>query len=57
VPKKIQAADPIREATLDALKQIVDALLELLFEAGVTVQQFNGASWTTRPSGGGCATM
>jgi hypothetical protein len=41
VPKKIQAADPIREATLDALKQIVDALLELLFEAGVTVQQFN----------------
>jgi hypothetical protein len=41
VPKKIQAADPIREATIDALKHIVDSLLELMFEAGVTVQQFN----------------
>jgi hypothetical protein len=41
VPKKIQAADPIREATIDALRHIVDSLLELMFEAGVTVQQFN----------------
>jgi len=41
VPKKIQSADPIREATIDALKHIVDSLLELMFEAGVTVQQFN----------------
>jgi hypothetical protein len=41
VPKKIQATDPIREATIDALKHIVDSLLELMFEAGVTVQQFN----------------
>jgi Family of unknown function (DUF6502) len=41
VLKKIQAADPIREATIDALKHIVDSLLELMFEAGITVQQFN----------------
>jgi uncharacterized protein DUF6502 len=41
VPKKNQAADPIREATLDALRHVVDALLELMFDAGITVQQFN----------------
>jgi hypothetical protein len=41
VPKKIQAADPIREATIDALRHIVDSLLELMFDSGVTVQQFN----------------
>jgi hypothetical protein len=41
VPKKIQAADPIRKATIDALTHIIDSLLELMFEAGVTVQQFN----------------
>jgi hypothetical protein len=41
VLKKIPAADPIREATIDALKNIVDSLLELMFEAGITVQQFN----------------
>jgi hypothetical protein len=41
VPKKNQAADPIREATLGALRHVVDALLELMFDAGITVQQFN----------------
>jgi hypothetical protein len=41
VPKKIQASDPIKRATIDALKHIVDSLSELMFEAGVTVQQFN----------------
>jgi len=41
VLKKNQAVDPIREATIDALKHIVDPLLELMFEAGITVQQFN----------------
>lgn len=35
------AADPIRDATIDALKHIVDSLLELMFDAGITVQQFN----------------
>jgi Family of unknown function (DUF6502) len=39
--KKIEAPDPIREATIDALKHIVDSLLELMFETGITVQQFN----------------
>jgi hypothetical protein len=41
VLKKIQTADPIREATIDALKHIVDSLFELIFAAGITVQQFN----------------
>jgi len=36
-----QAPDPIKEATLDALKHVVDSLLELMFDAGITVQQFN----------------
>ena len=39
--KKTYAADPIREATIDALKRVVDSLLELMFETGITVQQFN----------------
>ena len=41
VLKKIQATDPIREATIDALKHVVDPLLELMFDAGITVHQFN----------------
>jgi Family of unknown function (DUF6502) len=41
VPKKIEAVDPIREATIDALKHVVDSLLELMFDTGITVQQFN----------------
>jgi hypothetical protein len=41
VPKKKRTADPVREATLDALTHVVDALLELMFDAGITVQQFN----------------
>ena len=38
---KTYATDPIREATIDALKRVVDSLLELMFETGITVQQFN----------------
>jgi Family of unknown function (DUF6502) len=41
VRQKFQAGDPIREAAVDALKHVVDSLLELMFDSGVTVQQFN----------------
>src|ERR1700731_1699739 len=33
--------DPVKEATVSALERVLDPLLELLFDAGVTVQEFN----------------
>ena len=36
-----QANDPISEATTRALRQVIDSLLELMFDAGVTVREFN----------------
>jgi hypothetical protein len=33
--------DPIKEATVIALKRVLEPLLELMFDAGVTVQEFN----------------
>lgn len=39
--RKSQRDDPIREATISALKHVIDPLLELMFDAGVTVQEFN----------------
>jgi hypothetical protein len=34
-------ADPIKDATVSALERVLDPLLELLFDAGVTMQEFN----------------
>jgi Family of unknown function (DUF6502) len=39
--RKSQRDDPIREATISALRHVIDPLLELMFDAGVTVQEFN----------------
>jgi hypothetical protein len=36
-----QKGDPIREAAIAALKHVADPLLELMFDAGVTVYEFN----------------
>jgi Family of unknown function (DUF6502) len=36
-----QKGDPIREATIATLKHVADPLLELMFDAGVTVHEFN----------------
>src|ERR1700687_231704 len=33
--------DPIKEATIVALQRVLDPLLELMFDSGVTVQEFN----------------
>jgi hypothetical protein len=41
VQRKSLPGDPIREAAISALMQVVDPLLELMFDAGVTVQEFN----------------
>src|SRR5258706_8334517 len=35
------SADPVKDATVSALARILDPLLELLFDAGVTVQELN----------------
>jgi len=35
------SADPVKDATVSALERVLDPLLELLFDAGVTVQEFN----------------
>jgi hypothetical protein len=41
VQRKSEAPDPLRAATVAALKQIADSLLEVMFDAGITVQQLN----------------
>jgi hypothetical protein len=41
VPRDPHSADPIKEATLIALRRVLDPLLELIFDAGMTVQEFN----------------
>jgi hypothetical protein len=33
--------DPVKEATVGALQRLLDPLLDLMFDAGVTVQEFN----------------
>src|ERR1700730_18116792 len=33
--------DPVKDATVSALERVLDPLLELLFDAGVTVQELN----------------
>jgi hypothetical protein len=35
------SGDPVKEATIVALKRVLDPLLDLMFDAGVTVQEFN----------------
>jgi hypothetical protein len=36
-----QSNDPVTEATIGALNQVIDSLLDLMFDAGVTVREFN----------------
>src|SRR6202021_2241361 len=33
--------DPLKEATIAALKRVVDPLVDLMFDAGVTVREFS----------------
>jgi hypothetical protein len=39
--RKLALRDPRKEATIVALKRIVDPLIELMFDAGMTVHEFN----------------
>ncbi len=39
--RKLALRDPRKEATIVALKRVVDPLVELMFDAGVTVHEFN----------------
>jgi hypothetical protein len=34
--------DPIRRATVAALRRVVDPVMDLMFDAGITVREFNG---------------
>lgn len=40
-PRGPNPGDPVKEATVAALKRLLDPLLDLMFDAGVTVQEFN----------------
>jgi hypothetical protein len=37
-------SDPVKDATVSALERVLDPLLELLLDAGVTVQELNRAA-------------
>jgi len=39
--QKSRFDDPLREATIVALKRVVDPLIDLMFDAGVTVREFS----------------
>lgn len=39
--RNIQGADPLRESTINALKPVLESLLDLLFDVGITVREFN----------------
>jgi len=41
VPHNLRAKDPLTEATSVALKRIVDPLVDLMFDAGITVHEFS----------------
>jgi hypothetical protein len=36
-----RSKDPLRDATTDALKRVIDPLIDLMFDAGVTVHEFS----------------
>jgi hypothetical protein len=41
VPRNLKKSDPIREATLHALDLVLDPLLDLMFDVGLSVQELN----------------
>jgi len=41
VPHHPRSEDPIKDATVIALRRVLDPLLELMFDAGMTVPEFN----------------
>jgi hypothetical protein len=41
MPHERQSQDPIKETTLSALGRVVDPLIDLMFDAGITVQEFS----------------
>jgi hypothetical protein len=40
-PHKSRLNDPLKEAAIDALKRVVDPLVDLMFDAGITVHEFS----------------
>jgi hypothetical protein len=41
IPHEIKSEDPIKETTLSALRRVVDPLIDLMFDAGITVHEFS----------------
>ena len=40
-PSKVQSQDPFKETAITALKRVVDPLVDLMFDTGITVQEFS----------------
>jgi hypothetical protein len=40
-PSKIQSQDPLKETAITALTRVVDPLVDLMFDTGITVQEFS----------------
>jgi hypothetical protein len=41
-PRPRRSHDPIKQATISTLRRAVDSLIDLVFDAGITVREFNG---------------
>jgi Family of unknown function (DUF6502) len=41
IPHEKKSQDPIKETTISALTRVVDPLIDLMFDAGITVQEFS----------------
>lgn len=41
MPNEFRTLDPLKETTIIALKRVVDPLIDLMFDAGITVHEFN----------------
>jgi Family of unknown function (DUF6502) len=41
-PQLLRSHDPIKQATVVALRRVVDPVMDLMFDAGITVREFNG---------------
>jgi Family of unknown function (DUF6502) len=40
-PSKVQSQDPFKETAITAIKRVVDPLVDLMFDTGITVQEFS----------------
>jgi hypothetical protein len=41
IPHEPRAHDPFKESTISALRRVIDPLIDLMFDSGITVQEFS----------------